>query len=269
MKLLKDKKILVISSEVVPYLPQTEKAINSFTVSRKINANGGMTRIFMPKYGIINERRHQLHEVIRLSGMNMIINDLYMPLIIKVASIPKERMQVYFIDNEDYFKRKDLLLDKNDKLLKDNDERMIFFTKGVIETVKKLNWSPDIIYLHGWFTSLFPLYIKKLYSDDPIFEKCKIISSIYSKSFDGNLSKSLPKKIQFDGIEDTLSSISIPDFNSLSELMIEYSDSVILSSEKTEKEITAFVKKKSKDCLSYKDSLSDEKLLDFLLNNLV
>ena len=120
MKLLKDKKILVISSEVVPYLPQTEKAVNSFTVSKKINDYGGMTRIFMPKYGIINERRHQLHEVIRLSGMNMIINDLYMPLIIKVASIPKERMQVYFIDNEDYFKRKDLLKDKDDILLKDN-----------------------------------------------------------------------------------------------------------------------------------------------------
>ena len=224
-----------------------------------------MTRIFMPKYGIINERRHQLHEVIRLSGMNMIINDLYMPLIIKVASIPKERMQVYFIDNEDYFKRKDLLLDKNNKLLKDNDERMIFFTKGVIETVKKLNWTPDIINLHGWFTSLFPLYIKKLYSDDPIFDRCKIISSIYSKAFNGNLSKALPKKIQFDGIQDDLSSISDPDYYSLTELMIQYSDSVILSSENTEKEITTLIKKIQGDCLSYKDSLSDEKLLDFLL----
>ncbi len=249
-------------------MPQTEKAINSFTFSTKINVHGGMTRIFMPKYGIINERRHQLHEVIRLSGMNMIINDLYMPLIIKVASIPKERMQVYFIDNEDYFKRKDLLLDKNNKLLKDNDERMIFFTKGVIETVKKLNWTPDIINLHGWFTSLFPLYIKKLYSDDPIFDRCKIISSIYSKAFNGNLSKALPKKIQFDGIQDDLSSISDPDYYSLTELMIQYSDSVILSSENTEKEITALIKKNSRDCLSYKDSLSDEKLLDFLLKNL-
>ena len=142
---MKDKKIIVIASELVPILPQTEKAVNSFSVSRKINDCGGMTRIFMPKYGIINERRHQLHEVIRLSGMNMVINDIYMPLIIKVASIPKERMQVYFIDNEEYFKRKDLLLDKEEKLLKDNDERMIFFTKGVIETVKKLKLKPYII----------------------------------------------------------------------------------------------------------------------------
>ena len=265
---MKDKKILVISSEVVPYLPQTEKAINSFSVSRKINDNGGMTRIFMPKYGIINERRHQLHEVIRLSGMNMIINDLYMPLIIKVASIPKERMQVYFIDNDEYFKRKDLLLDENNLLLKDNDERIIFFTKGVIETVKKLNWSPDIIHLHGWFASLFPIYIRQLYTDDPIFEKCKIISSIYSKAFDGNLSQDLIKKIQFDGIDGDLSSISSPDFISLNDLMIRFSDSVILSSENIENEIKNSIKKHSKDCLSYKDSSSDEKLVDFLLNNI-
>ena len=252
----------------MPYLPQTEKAINSFSVSRKINDNGGMTRIFMPKYGIINERRHQLHEVIRLSGMNMIINDLYMPLIIKVASIPKERMQVYFIDNDEYFKRKDLLLDTNKRLLKDNDERMIFFTKGVIETVKKLNWAPDIIHLHGWFASLFPLYIRKLYGDDPIFEKCKIISSIYSKTFDGNLSKNLIEKIQFDGIEDDLNSISSPDFISLNDLMIRFSDSVILSSENIENEIKNSIKKHSKDSLSFKDSSSDEKLMDFLLNNI-
>ena len=154
---MKDKRVLIISSEVVPYLPQTDQAIKSFQIPKTVNENGGQTRIFMPRYGLINERRHQLHEVIRLSGMNLIIDDIDMPLIIKVASIPKERMQVYFIDNEDYFKRKSLLLDKDDKLLKDNDERMIFFTKGVIETVKKLNWMPDIIHLHGWFASLFPL----------------------------------------------------------------------------------------------------------------
>ena len=268
MKLLKDKKILVISSEVVPYLPQSEKAVNSFTVSRKINDNGGMTRIFMPKYGMINERRHQLHEVIRLSGMNMIINDLYLPLIIKVASIPKERMQVYFIDNEEYFKRKDLLLDKDKKLLKDNDERMIFFTKGVIETVKKLNWMPDIIHLHGWFASLFPLYLKKLYSDDPIFDKSKIVSSVYSKSFEGILSKEISEKIQFDGIDGDLDILYDPNFESLTDLMIKFSDSVILSSEKTEKSTSDSIKKYSKDSLSYEDSSNDEKLMDFLLKNI-
>ena len=267
MKLLKDKKILVISSEVVPYLPQTEKAVNSFSVSRKINDYGGMTRIFMPKYGMINERRHQLHEVIRLSGMNMIINDLYMPLIIKVASIPKERMQVYFIDNEDYFKRKDLLLDKDDKLLKDNDERMIFFTKGVIETVKKLNWMPDIIYLHGWFASLFPLYLKKLFADDPVFDKSKIVASVYSKSFGESLSNKIVEKIQFDGIEDDLDLIDNPNFESLTDIMIKFSDSVIISSDKIDKSTTDSIKSHSKDFLSFKDSSNDDKLMEFLLKN--
>ena len=268
MKLLKDKKILVISSEVVPYLPQTEKAVNSFSVSKKINSNGGMTRIFMPKYGMINERRHQLHEVIRLSGMNMIINDLYMPLVIKVASIPKERMQVYFIDNEDYFKRKELLLDKNEKLLKDNDERMIFFTKGVIETVKKLNWTPDIIHLHGWFASLFPLYLRKLYSDDPVFDNSKIVSSLYSKSFDGSLSKEITEKIEFDGVEGDLDLISEPNFESLTELMIKFSDSVILSSDNIDGSTTSSIKKHSKDFLEFNDSSDDEKLMEFLLKNI-
>ena len=266
MKLLKDKKILVISSEVVPYLPQTDKAVNSFSVSRMINDYGGMTRIFMPKYGIINERRHQLHEVIRLSGMNMIINDLYMPLIIKVASIPKERMQVYFIDNEDYFKRKNLLLDKDDKLLKDNDERMIFFTKGVVETVKKLNWTPDIIHLHGWFTSLFPLYLKKLFVDDPVFDNSKIVSFVYSKSFEGSLSKKIVEKIKFDGIDEDLSIIDNPSFESLTDLMIKFSDSVIISSDKIDKSTIASIKSHSKDFLGFKDS-SDDKLMEFLLKN--
>jgi starch synthase len=268
LKLLKDKKILVISSEVVPYLPQTEKAVNSFSVSKKINSNGGMTRIFMPKYGMINERRHQLHEVIRLSGMNMIINDLYMPLIIKVASIPKERMQVYFIDNEEYFKRKELLLDKNEKLLKDNDERIIFFTKGVIETVKKLNWTPDIIHLHGWFASLFPLYLRKLYSDDPVFDNSKIVSSLYSKSFTGSLSKDITEKIEFDGVEGDLDIISEPNFESLTELMIKFSDSVILSSDNIDGSTTSSIKKHSKDFLEFNDSSDDEKLMEFLLKNI-
>ena len=200
MKLLKDKKILVISSEVVPYLPQTEKAVNSFSVSKKINSNGGMTRIFMPKYGMINERRHQLHEVIRLSGMNMIINDLYLPLIIKVASIPKERMQVYFIDNEEYFIRKASLTDKTSgKYFDDNDERAMFFVRGVAETVKKLGWQPDIIHCHGWFTSLMPLYIKKHYSDDPLFADTKIIVSLYEDEFPKNLNKKFIDKLSFDG----------------------------------------------------------------------
>ena len=268
MKVLKDKRILVVSSEVVPYMPQSEKAVNSFESSKKINDNGGLTRIFMPKYGLINERRHQLHEVIRLSGMNMVINDLYMPLIIKVASIPKERMQVYFIDNEDYFKKKELFHDKKNKLYKDNDLRMIFFVKGVIETVKKLNWSPDIIYLHGAFNSLFPLYLRELYSDDPMFLNTKIISSVYSKSFEGVLSKSMAQKVQFDEIEKGVDKLSSPTYDSLIDLMIEFSDAIVLSSDKIDKSTEKIIKNSSKPLLSYKNSLNESLFMEFFAKHL-
>ena len=157
--MMKDKRVLYVSSEVIPYLPETEISSMSFEAPRIVNNNGGQIRIFMPRYGNINERRHQLHEVIRLSGMNLMINDLDMPLIIKVASIPKERMQVYFIDNEEYFKRKATVYDMEGNLFADNDERAIFFAKGVVETVKKLNWAPDVIHVHGRLASLFPLYL--------------------------------------------------------------------------------------------------------------
>ena len=268
MKALKDKRVLIVSSEVVPYMPQSEKAVNSFQSSKKINDNGGLTRIFMPKYGLINERRHQLHEVIRLSGMNLVINDLYMPLIIKVASIPKERMQVYFIDNEDYFKKKELFYDKKKKLYKDNDLRMIFFVKGVIETVKKLNWSPDIIYLHGVFTSLFPLYLKELYFDDPMFLNTKIISSIYKKSFSGKLSQTMSKKVQFDEIDKGLDKLSSPTYDALIELMIDFSDGIVLSSEEIDKSTEKIIKSSSKPVLSYKNSLNDKLFMEFFAKHL-
>lgn len=188
---MKDKRILYISSEVIPYLPETEISSMSFEMPRMINSIGGQIRIFMPRFGNINERRHQLHEVIRLSGMNLVINDLDMPLIIKVASIPKERMQVYFIDNEDYFKRKATLTDEDGNLFPDNDERAIFFAKGVIETVKKLNWSPDIIHVHGWLASLLPLYLKNYYGNEPLFKDAKIVTSVYNSGFEGSLDEDM------------------------------------------------------------------------------
>ena len=268
MKLLKDKKILVISSEVVPYLPQTEKAVNSFSVSRKINDNGGMTRIFMPKYGMINERRHQLHEVIRLSGMNMIINDLYMPLIIKVASIPKERMQVYFIDNEDYFKRRAILKDAKGKLFSDNDERMIFFTKGVIETVKKLNWSPDIIHLQGWFTALFPLYLKTYFKDDAIFSDSKIVTSIYSKDFNGVISKNFKQKVEFDGIdENEIAELSKSTYVNLTKLSITHSDGFVLHGDSIENEVVDDIVNSKKPYLTQLEGEEEKSYVDFYTKN--
>lgn len=196
------KKILFVSSELVPYLPENEVSLMSYETPRMVNSNGGQIRIFMPRFGNINERRHQLHEVIRLSGMNLVINDMDMPLIIKVASIPRERIQVYFIDNDEYFKRKATFTDEDGKLFPDNDERAIFFAKGVVETVKKLNWSPDIIHVHGWMASLLPLYLKKFYADEPLFSGSRIIMSVYGQGFDGTLDKDLIKKIAFDGVPE-------------------------------------------------------------------
>src|SRR6056297_1779878 len=198
---MKDKRILYVSSVVVPYLPENDISSAAFEAPKLINAAGGQIRIFMPRFGNINERRHQLHEVIRLSGMNLVIDDLDMPLIIKVASIPKERMQVYFIDNEDYFKRKATLTDEDGNLFSDNDERAIFFAKGVIETVKKLNWAPDIIHVNGWLSSLLPLYLRNYYGNEPLFNSAKIVTSVYNQSFEGTLDKKMINKVAFDGID--------------------------------------------------------------------
>merc|ERR1712166_208781 len=208
--------ILYVSSEVVPYLPETELSSTAFNVAKNAHSKGVQTRIFMPRYGVINERRHQLHEVIRLSGMNLIINDLDMPLIIKVASIPKERIQVYFIDNEEYFKRKATLTDEDGKLFKDNDERAIFFAKGVIETVKKLNWSPDIIHVNGWLASLLPLYLKEFYKNEPLFTESKIVTSVYNQTFEGALDKNMINKVKFDNIdENKIKGLEKPTYNNL------------------------------------------------------
>lgn len=241
-------------------MPQTEKAVNSFQASKKINDNGGLTRIFMPKYGLINERRHQLHEVIRLSGMNLVINDLYMPLIIKVASIPKERIQVYFIDNEEYFKRKATFTDSDGKLFKDNDERAIFFAKGVFETIKRLNWPPDIIHVHGWMAALLPLYLKNIYKDEPIFQNSKIITSLYGNEFEKTLNKTMIDKIIFDEIEEKhISELKKPTYENLMKIAIDSSDAIIKGSENISPEINEYLKKFKNPILEFQpvDSFSE------------
>jgi starch synthase len=249
---MKDKRVLVVSSEVVPYLPENELSTTSFESARMIHGKGGQTRIFMPRYGLINERRHQLHEVIRLSGMNLVINDMDMPLIIKVASIPKERMQVYFIDNDEYFKRKALFSDEENNLFEDNDERAIFFAKGVVETVKKLNWSPDIIHVHGWMASLLPLYIKEYYKNDPLFTDSKIVTSLYNTGFKGNLNETLVEKIKFDNIDDSkIQSIISPNHTNLLLNAIEHSDAIIKGSENLPSELTACLNSSKKPVLEY------------------
>ena len=261
---MKDKRVLCVSSEVVPYLPDTEMARMSFETARMVHGNGGQTRIFMPRFGLINERRHQLHEVIRLSGMNMIINDMDMPLIIKVASIPKERMQVYFIDNEEYFKRKATFTDDKGNLFEDNDERMIFFAKGVVETVKKLNWAPDIIHVHGWMASLLPLYLREFYNEEPLFTESKIITSIYNNPFEGTLSEDLADKIKFDlNKNKKIATINIPNHTNILKSAIENSDAVIHGSEEISEELTSFIEEKKIPVLGFQEENFKESYLNF------
>ena len=249
---MKDKRILYVSSEVIPYLPETEVSSMSFEAPRMVNKQGGQIRIFMPRYGNINERRHQLHEVIRLSGINLVVNDLEMPLIIKVDSIPKGRIQVYFIDNEDYFKRKATLTDEAGKLFEDNDERAIFFAKGVIETVKKLNWAPDIIHVHGWLASLLPLYLKEYYKDEPLFKDSKVVTSVYAQSFEGTLNKALKDKVKFDEIDDGhLKNLKLPDYVSLMKTAIDFSDGLIIGSQTIPEELNNYIDKIQKPVLEY------------------
>ena len=249
---MKDKKILYVSSEVIPYLPETEISSISFEAPRMVNSKGGQTRIFMPRYGNINERRHQLHEVIRLSGMNLVINDLDMPLIIKVASIPKERMQVYFIDNDDYFKRKATLTDDKGKMFPDNDERAIFFAKGVIETVKKLNWSPDVIHIHGWMASLLPLYLRRYYGKEPLFSHSKIVTSVYEQGFEGSLDSKMIDKVRFDALdEESIDDLKDPSYVNVMKVATKHSDAIIFGSQTIPDDLVAYIKTLDKPTLEY------------------
>jgi len=229
------KQILYISQEITPYLPETEISMKGRELPQAIQEKGNEIRTFMPKFGCINERRHQLHEVIRLSGMNLIIDDNDHPLIIKVASIQPARMQVYFIDNEDYFERKAILSDKDGEFFDDNDERAIFFSRGVLETVKKLGWAPDIIHCHGWMTSLIPLYLKTSYKNEPLFEKSKVITSLYNDCFSGNLDTDFSKKAMMDGVSETdIYNFIDPTHEKLCHAAASWSDGVILGSASSE-----------------------------------
>jgi starch synthase len=257
---MEDKRILYVSSEVVPYLAENEVSLMSYDVPKMINDQGGQIRIFMPRYGNINERRHQLHEVIRLSGMNLVVNDLDMPLIIKVASIPKERIQVYFIDNDEYFKRKATFSDEDGVLYPDNDERAIFFAKGVVETVKKLNWVPDIIHVHGWMASLLPIYMKHYYKDEALFSETKIVTSVYGQSFEGTLNSEMINKVKFDNVpHDSIKELELPNYENLIIAAVNHSDGVIVASQNITPSLTKYIESSGKPFLPFasKDNFSE------------
>ena len=252
------KRILFITQEIAPYLPETEISKICRNLPEGIQDRGREIRTFMPRYGIVNERRNQLHEVIRLSGMNLIIDDTDHPLIIKVASIQSARMQVYFIDNEDFFHRKALAADDEGTEFDDNDERIIFYVRGVLETVKKLRWIPDLVHCHGWMSALAPIYLKKKYGDDPSFSGAKIVYSVYEDSFKSSLSKTLPDKMKQDNMSDRDLQLlkNSTDFISLSNLAIRYSDGVIQGSPNINQSVIEYIEKENKLFLPFQNEES-------------
>lgn len=233
------KRVLFVNSEIFPYLPETGISLIGRYLPQGIQERKREIRSFMPRFGCINERKNQLHEVIRLSGMNIIINDVDRPLVIKVASISAARMQVYFIDNEDYFHRKQVYLDENGKFFDDNAERAIFFARGVLETVKKLRWAPDIIHCQGWISHMLPLYLKKSYIDDPIFSESKVVLSLYDDTPKEMFSGDFSELALFNGVQkEDVSLLSSPSGINLAKLAIRYSDGVIIGSGDIPSELT-------------------------------
>jgi len=249
----KANKVLFITQEITPYVSESEMSLVGRNLPQAIQEKGREIRTFMPKWGNINERRNQLHEVIRLSGMNLIIDDTDHPLIIKVASIQSARMQVYFIDNDDYFQNRLQVVDENGVEYEDNDARAIFYARGVLETVKKLRWCPDVIHCHGWMTALAPLYIKKAYKDEPSFRDAKVVFSLYDNDFKEPFHPDFASKLFLKGIcKKDVADLKEPvDYTALCKLAVDYSDGVIQQSEHVNEEVIAYARQIGKPVLGY------------------
>ncbi len=236
-------RILYVASEINPFLQTSEVAELVRKLPQAMQERGMEIRILVPRFGLINERKNRLHEVVRLSGINIAVGEEEKPLVIKVASIPNAKLQVYFIDNEDYFHRKSVFYDKQNNFYEDNDERAIFFCKGVIETVKKLGWPPDIVHCNDWMTSLIPMYIKTTYKNDPIFQNTKTVFTVYNKSFDYKFNGDLIKKVKMLDIDDSmLSNLESGDFEAFIKIGIEYSDAIIKTGDELGKEVAELFK---------------------------
>ena len=252
LEAMEKNKILYVTQEINPFLIQSEISNLVRTLSQGVHETDKEIRIFMPRFGVINERRHQLHEVIRLSGMNLIINDYDHPLIIKVASIPQIRIQVYFIDNEEFFKRKFVFNGEDGKFFNDNDERSMFFCKGVLETVKKLGWVPEIIHCHGWMSALMPVYLKTQYQNDPHFSNAKIIYSIYDVQNKNKFSKSFKEKLAFDEIPvDELNIEENMDVKTLHRIGLEWCDAIGVCSSDAEDHFKTYLTETDKPLLQF------------------
>lgn len=252
-QVLEKSKVLFITQEILPYVDQTIKGTVCRYLPQGVQERNKEIRTFMPKFGLINERRNQLHEVIRLSGMNLIIDDIDHPIIIKVASISQVRMQIYFIDNDEYFKRKFLWTDEEGNFFDDNDERCLFFSRSVIETVRKLGWSPNVINCHGWMSALAPLYVNKIYRDNPLFSSSKVITTLYADDFQENLNEKLFDKLKFDGFDDdAIEHFRNSNYLSLMKSAVDNSDGVIIAEKGINAELEEYVKSKNLPVINYK-----------------
>lgn len=236
------KKVLFISSEMNPFLQGSSVSEIARHLPQAIQEKDNEIRILVPRFGVINERRNRLHEVVRLSGINITIDDNDNPLIIKVASLPEAKMQVYFLDNEDYFHRKFVYTDENNNFFRDNDERTIFFCKGALETVKKLGWAPDIIHCQGWMTSLIPLYLRSIYKDEPVFRGAKVVFSVFENQFEENLGKDFARKASLNNIDEAqLAVYDAGDCRNLYMGAIKNADAVIKASNAIDPEVEQFI----------------------------
>ena len=258
------KRVLFVNSEIFPYLPETNISNIGRFLPQGIQTKGKEIRSFVPRYGCINERKNQLHEVIRLSGMNIIINYIDMPLVIKVASITSARMQVYFIDNEDYFHRKQIARGEDGKFFEDNGDRAIFFARGILETIKKQRWAPDIIHCHGWISHILPLYLKKAYKDDPIFSNSKVVLSLYDEINNESFGSDFAEKITYGNINTSnLEILNDPNGINLAKLALDYSDGLILGDNNVSQELIDYAKAHNIPILDYKeDSFKEGEYVD-------
>ncbi len=259
-------RILYVASEINPFLQTSEVADFVRRLPQGMQERGMEIRILVPRFGIINERKNRLHEVVRLSGINIAVGDEEKPLVIKVASVPNAKLQVYFIDNEDYFHRKSVFFDKENKFYEDNDERAIFFCKGVIETVKKLGWAPDIVHCNDWITSLIPMYLKTTYKNDPIFQNAKCVFTVYDNDFNHKFNPKIIEKAKMIDIEDSmLANLMSADYEGLIKLGAEYSDAVIRAEEEVSESLLKLFASLEKQ-RKIETIEKDDKLLDSYYN---
>ena len=260
-------RILFVSQEIFPYLAEeTPIRLLNRQLPEQFQSNGFETRTFMPKFGEINERRNQLHEVIRLSGINLIISDTDHPLLIKVASIQSARLQVYFIDNDDFFHRRKGVADERGVEYKDNDERCIFYCRSVLETVHKLRWSPDVIVCSGWMSSLVPLYIKKAFTDSPFFAGTKVVLQIDGDEYKTPFSTKFSEKLQIEGMHanDVRNIAGFPvGYEELMRLAIDHVDAISYVAPNINQRIVNYAETSGKPILPYQEDDQKQKLFDF------